>query len=104
MYVGCCIDHKVGYRLLRQFVHSKKEVSLPQAKDCLKLVPMEDIYPLFPSDFTLAPSISQPATAKVLQAGKEAVSNPLSQYHLGAGYALNWCEAAHYIGRESVSG
>jgi hypothetical protein len=72
-------------------VHSKKEVSLPQAKYCLKLVPMEDIYPLFPSDFTLAPSISQPATltAKVLQASKEAVSNPLSQYHLGAGYALN---------------
>ena len=26
------------------------------------------------------------------------------KYHLGAGYALNLCEAAHYIGRESVSG
>jgi hypothetical protein len=52
------------------------------------------------------PGVQQPATltAKVLQAGKEAVTNPLSQYHLGAGYALNWCEAAHYIGRESVSG
>jgi serine/threonine protein kinase len=36
----------------------KKEVSLQQAKDYLKLVPMEDIYPLFPSDFTLAPSMS----------------------------------------------
>jgi hypothetical protein len=44
-------------------------------------------------------------TVKVFQAGKEAVTNPLSQYHLGAGYALNWCEAAHYIiRRESASG
>jgi hypothetical protein len=36
-------------------------------------------------------------SAKVLQAGKEAVTNPLSQYHLGAEYALNWCEAAYYM-------
>jgi hypothetical protein len=41
---------------------------------------------------------------KVLQAGEEAVIIPLSQYHLGAGYALNWCEATHYLGRESASG
>jgi hypothetical protein len=36
----------------------KKEISLQQAKDCLKLVPLEDIYPLFPCDFTLAQSMS----------------------------------------------